>query len=203
MIKQTFLSTLITLGFLATLAQPVGAVYRNGEMRFTTNQQKQASKEAEKTAREENRQQIKEEKRKKAQERINNNLNNLNKRRTTALLNNLKGITTRLEQVQKNSDKLKAKGNDVSSVATAIGAAQSTIDAAHAAITAQAGKTYALETNPDGTLKSDVGQLTTQLKNDLNEVAKQVVAARKAVMAAEVILRHVRKGTTPLITPTP
>ncbi len=135
---------------------------------------------------------IKDENKKKIVERINDQINELNTKLTdhySAVLDKLGDI---LNRISSRADKAAANNVDVSSVRTAITAAQSAIDGARTAVKAQAGKTYPITVNAESTLKTDVGKARQAFHSDITAVFNSVKTARQAVQNAATTLGKIR-----------
>ncbi len=146
-------------------------------------------------------QNIKDERKKAAVERIDKSLTDLNARMTTHYSNVLDQISDVLKRIVSRADKAQTSGLDVASVRTAITKAQTAIDAARAAVTAQVSKVYTLNVTTDATLKNVVGEARKALQGDLKKVGDAVKAAREAVRNAAVTLGQIR-GVDELKQPT-
>jgi len=149
---------------------------------------------------------IKDEKKKQAVERIDKQIDELNSRLLKHYLNVLDKISAVLVKVSERADKAEERGVDVSAVRTAITSAESAIAVARSAIEAQTGKTYIIQVNTEGTLKTDVGKARQALHNDLSKVRLAVKAAHNAVRNTATTLAHsmgVIKSPSPTVSPTP
>lgn len=114
--------------------------------------------------------QIRDEKKKEILEHVSNQLNLINDRATTAMLNHLARIQALL-------DKIKAR---VPTVDTA--AAQAKIDEAKAAVETQAVKEYVIEFSSEAGLRVGASTAKTTLRADIKAVREKVRLARQAVV---------------------
>ena len=85
--------------------------------------------------------------------------------RFTEVLSNLQAILDKIETPTDKTD------------------AQAAIDAAKTAVETQAAKTYVITISEETLLRSDVGKVISQLRQDLVATYKLVIAAREAVQA--------------------
>lgn len=145
---------------------------------------------------------LKDEKKKTIAERIDTKLSAINQKRTDQMTETLKRLEDALTRIKTKADAAAASGKDVSSVNTAITAAQTAIQNAKAAVATQAGKDYTAQVTGDATLKNSMGTQLKQLQADLSTTHKTVVDAKKAVVAALTALLKVTGETMPTAVPT-
>jgi hypothetical protein len=113
---------------------------------------------------------VKDEKKKQILEHINDQINQLNERATTAMTNHL-------ERIQALLNKIKER---VPTVDTA--AAQAKIDTAKAAVETQADKVYTIEFTNETAIRAGASDAKTKFRQDLKAVRDLVQAARQAVV---------------------
>lgn len=158
-----------------------------------------------KTAREEFKQKLQsigDTRKKNTVERIDTRLNNANQKHTDRLTDNLEKLSSVLERISSKAASLKAEGTDTSAVDTAITNAQVKIDAAEAAITAQAGKEYVITITDEASLRQAISPIVTQFRDDIKTTFQAVVDARAAVVEAARALKTITESST-TITPIP
>ncbi|HAM96091.1 MAG: hypothetical protein UX53_C0004G0030 [Candidatus Azambacteria bacterium GW2011_GWB2_46_37] len=134
---------------------------------------------------------IKDERKKQIVERVAQQLNELNERQTNHLVQVLDKLDTALGRVGTRTDKAEANGRDISSVRTAISAANEAITASRAAISVQAGKSYTIAVTDEAGLRKVVGDARQTLHNDLSETRKAVKTAHDAVKKAATTLAQI------------
>lgn len=118
---------------------------------------------------------IRNQKKKVLVERIDTKLTNINTKHTDRFAETLVKLQTLLDKISSSATEEKVLAD--------IKAVQGAIDAATAAIEAQAAKTYAITISTENALRSDVGRVTSQLRLDLVAVHKMVVDAKQAVQS--------------------
>lgn len=111
---------------------------------------------------------IKDQKKKVLVERIDTKLINVNTKHTDRFTQVLSNLQTVLDKMSEDLDKTQA---------------QTAIDAAKEALENQAAKTYNITISTETALRSDVGIVTSQLRQDLVATHKLVVDAKQAVQA--------------------
>lgn len=132
---------------------------------------------------------IKDQKKKVVVERIDTKLAEVNKNHTarfTDVLSKLQGLVDKFNQ--------SATGT---TVLTDVTAAQAAIDAAKAAVEAQAAKSYVMTISDEATLKINVGATVSQLRLDLMAAHKMVVDAKQAVQKLRTDKAAMKKEATP------
>ena len=149
---------------------------------------------------------IKDEKKAQILERVEDKLNKINERRTDHFLKALERLREILAKIQSRADSAEANGKNVSSVDAAITRANTAIEAAGAAVNAQADKVYELTVDDETTARNDVGTAMKALQEDLRVTRDWVQKARTAVFDALRALTRIvgnDAGTgTPSATPT-
>ncbi len=137
-------------------------------------------------------------------ERINEKCQKINEKRTERMSQMLEKLSKILENVINRASAAEANGKDISSVDTAVAAAQTAITDAQAAVETQAGVECVITINTETTAKNDVGAAISGMQQSLRAVYDKVIAARKAVGAAIKALGAVLgESLTPTPTPTP
>lgn len=111
---------------------------------------------------------IKDEKKKALVNRIDTKLTNVNTKHTDRFTQVLSNLQIVLDKITEDVDKT---------------AAQAAIGAAKLAVENQAAKTYTITISTETALRSDVGVVTSQLRQDLVATHKAVVDAKQAVQA--------------------
>lgn len=127
---------------------------------------------------------IRDAKKKERAERLNTNLNEVNKKRTEALMKFLDRVSEIFTKVQNRAANAKAAGKDTSKVDAAIAKAQADIATAKSAILAQAAKQYTATITSENALRNDMGTAMKQLQSDLGKVKDVVTQAHKSVSEA-------------------
>lgn len=136
---------------------------------------------------------IKDERKKQVVEKIDTQLDSLNERWVDHFNRTLGQIEIVLGRITVNADELSGKGKDATSVFAAIESAKSAIASSRLAVGTQAGKTYTIIVNQEGTLKQDVGATRKALRADLEGVQATVKVARDAAHQAAVALGQINK----------
>ncbi len=123
---------------------------------------------------------------KKAQiaERINDNLNKINERRTSQMMDHLSRLSNILDKLGDRVNSAQQNGKDMSGANLAITDARVKIDAAEASVSAQKLKDYTIESTSESTIKADAQKMRNNLHVDLQDVHSLVVIARQAVAKA-------------------
>lgn len=116
-------------------------------------------------------------------ETINENLEEINSRRTQTMGNHLDKMIQILNRLETRVE-TSASEADLTAVTSAIADARSAIGKAKSAITAQADKDYIITVNKEATVKEDAMLQRDNLHQDLKAVHELVVTARKAVSNA-------------------
>lgn len=109
---------------------------------------------------------IKDEKKKILVDRIDSKLTNVNAKHTDRFIHVLSNLQTLLDKINENLDKTQA---------------QVAIDAAKLAVEDQAVKTYTITISTETALRSDVGAVVSQLRQDLTSAHKLIVDAKQEV----------------------
>lgn len=120
-------------------------------------------------------------------ENINNNLNNINSRWTSAKLQSLLTMSQILEKLKTKTDG-SAAGN------SAIEEAKLQWEKADTLLKAQMEKEYSITINKESTIKDDASSARDALRADLKSVQTQIVEARKALANAIQVAINSRKG---------
>ncbi len=146
---------------------------------------------------------IKDAKKKALAEKIDGKITQINTNRTEEMSKYIEKMKDLLGKIQAKSDELKSTGTDTTAVEAAIKAAQTAIDKAAAAVTAQAGKQYVAALTSETALKSNFGSVAKQLEMDLKTVRQLLIDAQKAIANAAKVLGQARgiEGSTPSATP--
>ncbi len=134
---------------------------------------------------------IKDERRRQLTERIDSRLKEINARRQDHFGNVLDNLDNIISRISSRRDKALDRGIDVVAVDVAIAEAHKAIDAARAAVVAQAGKTYPFSITDDNALRDNVNAARTALENDLKGIRDILQAAHDAVRKAAVALAQV------------
>lgn len=111
---------------------------------------------------------IKDQKKKVLVERIDTKLSNVNTKHTDRFAQVLSNLQVLLDKISGDLDKTEAIAS---------------IDAAKLAVENQAAKTYTITISTETALRSDVGTVTSQLRQDLVATHKAVVDAKQTVQA--------------------
>lgn len=146
---------------------------------------------------------IKDEKKKALAEKIDGKITQINTNRTEEMSRYIGKMKDLLGKIQAKSDELKGAGTDTTAVEAAIKAAQTAVDSAAAAVTAQAGKQYVAALTSETALKNNFGSIAKQLELDLKTVRQLLINAQKAIANAAKVLGQARgvEGSTPSATP--
>ncbi len=133
---------------------------------------------------------IKDEKKQEAANKITNQMEHINQVWTNHFVSVLDKLDAVLQKIKSRTERVAAKGTDVSSVNTAITKAESAIGAARTAVTAQAQKTYVVDTssltqNTSTTTgqNSLMGELRKKFKELKDQLHADLVALRDGPMA--------------------
>ncbi|MBI2064794.1 MAG: hypothetical protein HYT62_01930 [Candidatus Yanofskybacteria bacterium] len=145
---------------------------------------------------------IKDNRKKQVVEKIDKNLDSLNEKITDRLLENLKKLEDILVRIGERTDVAEGRGVDVSSVDSAVVAAQAAIGDVKTAVEVQATKTYSLAISTEDKLKTDVGKTRRLLQEDLKVVSEKVKVARNAVHEAAQAFAKAHGRDLPEISPT-
>jgi len=116
---------------------------------------------------------IKDNKKKALVERIDTKLSNVNTKHTDRFAQALSNLQVLLDKISLTATE--------KSVLADIATAQIAIDAAKFAVETQAAKIYTITISTESALRSDVGTVTSQLRQDLAATHKLVVDAKQAV----------------------
>lgn len=108
----------------------------------------------------------------------------INKNRTTEMTERLERLTTILGKISTKEAALKSEGKNTTTLASDITVAQTAIDAAKTAVTAQAAKEYTMNITTETALKSAASTTIQQFMKDIKSVHAKVVAAQQAVVKA-------------------
>lgn len=131
---------------------------------------------------------FKDERKKETTERIYTNLNEVNKKVTTEMTENLGKISEFLVKLSDRATTAATNGKDVVSAKAQIVAAQTAVATAQAAVTVQAGKTYNVNVTTEANLQVATKAVRDQLYVDLKATRETVKAARDAAQKAAVTL---------------
>lgn len=154
---------------------------------------------------------VRDEQKKNRVEKLEKQLNELNERTMDHFSNVLDKLEKVLVNIESRTDKVQARGWDVSGVRTMIIAAENAITEARTAVEAQSVKTYTPTISGDeGKLKIEVGQARQALHGDLVAVRGKVRLAYEAVRRVATTLAKVpgideddEVSPTPATSPTP
>lgn len=149
--------------------------------------------EAKKIQLKEQLQKVKDERKQKAVEKINEQMQALNDRRMKHFSEVLGKIEQTLVKISTRADKAEDRGLDVSSVRTALDAANAAIATSRSAIEAQSAQVYTITVNTEETLRMDVGKVRQQLEKDIAAVRETVKSAHEAAKKAAVTLAQIPK----------
>lgn len=114
-------------------------------------------------------------------ESINSNLNNLNKRWTSAMSKNLERMSKILEKLKAKEEEAAAAGKDVSALNSTIAEAEVAWAEADTALKAQLETDYSVTINTESTVKEDARTTRNSLQTDLKAAHTKIVEARKAL----------------------
>lgn len=128
-------------------------------------------------------------------ERVDKNLGLINERRTSKMADHLDKLNQIIAKLEVRIEEAAALGKDTARAQSAAFEASSAINAAQAAIEAQAGKDYGVTVSEESKLKSDVKSTRNTLHIDLKSAHDLVVAARQAVAKAISTTRSTTGGT--------
>lgn len=129
-------------------------------------------------------QQFKDEKKKEIVERINTKLNERNKTVTDKMAATLERMLEFLKKMDKRVTKAESEGHDMKTVRSLMSAAQTAIEEAQSAVTAQAGKDYTITLTDEDNAKTDVSSTVKQFQSDLQALYKQMMTTRQTVLKA-------------------
>ena len=143
----------------------------------------------------------------KKQERVTNidsRINEMNQKRTTEMAKHLERFGMVLSKISSRAATLKASGKVTTALDADIASAQTAIDAAKAAILAQAAKDYVVNVTTEIALKGAASTAIKGFFSDIKAVYEKVVAAQKAVQKAHQSLTLISNASaTPTVTATP
>lgn len=110
-------------------------------------------------------------------------------------VDNFSKAVDQLESVAGNilsrAEKASANGKDISSVTSAIEAAEKAVSETKSLIEKEAGKTYSVSVGSEATLRSDMTKAREELRSDLEKIQESVKTARDAVQKAAVTLAQI------------
>lgn len=125
-------------------------------------------------------QEIRDERKQSIVENIDTRLSSVNEKWVTHWNNVLSRLSEILVKLQTRLDEY-AGDADTTALSSAITQAQTSINTAQAAVTAQAGKTYTIDITDETTLGDDVSSTISDFHSDIQEVLDTVKAAREDV----------------------
>lgn len=117
-------------------------------------------------------------------ERINTALANINEKITTAMNRHLGVMSGILDKLEARVNTGTADIKDPAAVRSAIADARDTISSANEAVSIQADKDYVLEATSEATVRKDMQGVKAQLRSDLGDLRKLVIAAKQKVANA-------------------
>lgn len=117
-------------------------------------------------------------------ERVNNTLNIVNEKRTTAMGKHVDDMTKILNKLKDRVAAKKTAGKDTAQADDAIASASAAIASASAAVDAQALKDYTINVSSESGAKADAKKTRDRLHTDLQAVRKLLVDARQALANA-------------------
>lgn len=117
-------------------------------------------------------------------ERINTAMANINEKITTAMNRHLQVMSGILDKLEARVNTDTADIKDPAAVRNAIADARDTISSANEAVALQADKDYVLEATSEATIRKDMQGVKAQLRSDLGELRKLVIAAKQKVANA-------------------
>lgn len=117
-------------------------------------------------------------------ESINNNLNNVNTRRTRAMTQNLERMSQILVKLKARLADAQTAGKDVTELNTIISGIEARWSEADAAVKTQAEKDYSITVNTEATVKEDATAAKEALRADLKALHTQVVDVRQSLANA-------------------
>lgn len=116
--------------------------------------------------------------------RINSNIANNNKKLTGKMTEALARMSSIISNIKGKAQTFKAAGNNTVALDSAIASAETAISSAQAAVLAQSQKEYTANITTDATLRTTIGQMFSQFRQDIIATYQKVVAAKQAVMKA-------------------
>jgi len=122
-------------------------------------------------------------------------MSQINTQRTDVWTNQLNKMSQILERVSVQASGAGAGGSDTAAVDEAIISAQTAIQAAQDAVTAQAGKQYVVAITTENALKATVATTTRTFKQDITSVQRSITEARNAVHSAIQTLNQIASPT--------
>lgn len=143
---------------------------------------------------------IQDEKKKLIVERISTNVTSKNTALTTKMTSALTRMSAILTNLSAKAASLKAAGNDTTALDSAITSAQTAITSAQTAVTTQSQKEYTATITTDTNLKSPMGQMISQFRQDVMNTHKSVTAAKQALMKVVTELAKLKGPSTPTAT---
>ncbi len=135
---------------------------------------------------------IKDTKKQEAVLRISDNINKINIKATDRISNFVKKLEDMLNIIKVLTNKVEAKGLDVSSARTAIANAESSIVNTKTLIDTQVGKTYTIDVTTESTLRETVKSVKENFKSDIENLHKEVKASHESVRNIMKILKNIK-----------
>lgn len=133
---------------------------------------------------------IRDERRRAIVERVSDRIDSMNERYVDLFSQALDRLQLILDEIDGQILTLESTGLDTGEVKNAANSAQSAINVAKAALSAQAGKEYVIQIATDEVvLKASVGKTMSQFRRDIRDLHKKVVDARQAVKNAARVLK--------------
>lgn len=173
------------------------AILRRTDLRSELQDKRQAARDELSAKRDEFKtklESIKDERKRALLEKLDSRFTSINDKWVNNWNRKLSRLSEILAKVSTRADSLEATGVDVSAVRTAINAAVDSIASAQSSLNDQAGSTYIIEINDEGTLGDDVSSLVSQFKEDISSIKDVVKLARSAVHDAFAALRVANTG---------
>lgn len=117
-------------------------------------------------------------------DKLNTNCQDINSKRTDKMTAMLEKLSVILTNVTNREASASAAGKDVTTVDTAVTAAQAAIADAQNAVAGQAGTLCTITITSETNLKTDVGKIISSMQSSLQSVYTKVLAAKQAVSSA-------------------
>ncbi len=129
-------------------------------------------------------------------EKISDKVASANARLTNKMDKALDHSTDILNRVKEKAAAFKVQEKDTTSLDQAISTAESAIATAQAAVDAQKSKEYTANITNEVTLRSTIGQMVSQFRQDISSVHKLIIDAKQAVQKAISELAKLRGENT-------
>lgn len=129
-------------------------------------------------------------------DRVNTNLNGINRKQTRQMTKHLDKMSALLDKLAVRVNSGSPDVKDPAAAGAAIADAKTALDAASAAVKAQAEKDYTLQITSESRVKADAQKVRENLHTDLKALRQLVIDAKQAVANAIRVSKGLRKEAT-------